>query len=477
VTATWEAGKTYLVEYSSPNIAKPFGIGHLRSTILGHSLRRIYKKLGYTVVGINYPGDWGTQFGKMIVAFRKWGDEKVLEGWAVKNLLELYVRFHREAHLDDSLNDAAREAFRRLEDGDPETVELWEKFKEISYAEFDRIYSLLGIEFDWTYGESVLNDKMEPMIERLRKMALTSLSEGALVVELEGDNLPPLLLKKSDGATLYATRDLAGMVYRWEEYPGFYESLYVVNVAQSVHFKQCFKVIGMLEKAESLPAAERMSERIKHVDFGWVRFDGRMMSTREGNTVFLEDVIDQATQLAGDIIHDKNPNLGEAEKTARMIGVGAVIFSQISVKRQRDIDFRWSEVLNFEGETGPYLQYTHARLCSLLRKSKGEVPSEVDYALLNHPEEQRVVELVADFPSILIDAARQYEPYFIANHLLKLASSFNRIYQRKDDKGKIDKIISEDIDLSSARLALVKAVRTTIGEGLYLLGLQAPEKM
>ena len=471
------ANQTYLVEYSSPNIAKPFGIGHLRSTILGHSLRRIYKKLGYNVIGINYPGDWGTQFGKMIVAYRKWGDEQTLEGDAVKKLLELYVRFHREAHDNSALDDEARVAFQKLESGDPEARSLWERFKKVSYAEFDRIYGMLGIEFDWTYGESVLNDRMEPIIQRLERVGLTSISEGALVVQLEDANLPPLLLRKSDGATLYATRDLAGLAYRWEKYPGFYESLYVVNVAQSDHFKQCLMVIDMLESAEKLPSDERMTGRARHVDFGWVKFDGTMMSTRQGNTVLLEDVLDQATALADKIIRDKNPDLADADETARMIGNGAVIFSQLSVRRQRDIDFRWDEVLTFEGETGPYLQYTHARLCSVLRKYGTELTHDVDFGLLTNPEEQRVVELLADFPGVIVDAGRQYEPYFISSHLLKLAAAFNRVYQRRDEQGRIDKIISDDESLTRARIALVKSVQTVIREGLYLLGLQAPQEM
>ena len=470
-------GKTCLVEYSSPNIAKPFGIGHLRSTIIGHSLRRILKKLGYTVVGINYPGDWGTQFGKMIVAYRKWSDSKTLQGDAVKNLLDLYVRFHEEAEQDPSLDDEARQAFKKLEDGDPDAVALWEKFKEISFAEFDRIYSLLGIEFDWVYGESVLNDRMEAVVKRLETAGLTSTSRGALVVELGDDRLPPLLLKKSDGATLYATRDLAGLVYRWELYPDFYESLYVVNVAQSDHFKQCYKVIEMLEDAEKTPPDRRMSGRVKHVDFGWVRFEGRMMSTRRGNIVLLEDVIMRAAELAKEKIIEKNPSLSEMDTTARQIGVGAVIFSQLALRRQRDVDFRWEEVLSFEGETGPYLQYTHARLCSVQRRYGKEIGSEVDYKLLAQTEEQRVIELLADFPSIVIDAAKQYEPSFIASHLLKLASAFNKVYQRKGESGQIDKIISDDAALTAARMALVRAVQLVVKEGLYLLGLDAPEEM
>jgi len=470
-------GKTCLVEYSSPNIAKPFGIGHLRSTIIGHSLRRILKKLGYTVIGINYPGDWGTQFGKMIVAFRKWSDKQTLQGEAVKNLLDLYVRFHEEAESNPALDDEARLAFRRLEEGDPEAVALWEKFKAISFAEFDRIYSLLGIEFDWTYGESVLNDRMEEVVRRLEAARLTSVSRGALVVDLGENRLPPLLLKKSDGATLYATRDLAGLVYRGELYPGFYQSLYVVNVAQSDHFKQCYRVIEMLEEAEGISPEHRMSGRVKHVDFGWVRFEGRMMSTRRGNIVLLEDVIMRAAELAREKIVEKNPGLAEIDRTALQIGVGAVIFSQLAMRRQRDIDFRWEEVLSFEGETGPYLQYTHARLCSVQRKYGRDINSDVDYTLLAQVEEQRVIELLADFPTVVVDAAEQYEPSFIASHLLKLASAFNKVYQRKDDSGQIDKIISDNHDLTAARMALVRAVQLVVKEGLYLLGLDAPEEM
>jgi len=469
--------KTYLVEYSSPNIAKPFGIMHLRSTVLGNSLRRIYKKLGYDVVGINYPGDWGTQFGKMIIAYEKWSDEKTLTGNVVKNLLAIYVRFHEEAKENPELEDQARDAFKRLETGDPETVKLWETFKTISHAEFERVYGLLGVEFDWVYGEAELNDRMGPLIERLESAGLTSISQGALVVQLKDEQLPPLLLRKRDGATLYATRDLAGMVYRWEKYPSFHESLYVVNIAQSDHFKQCFQVMEMLEDAEKLPVDNRMSGRLKHIDFGWLRFGGKSMSTREGNIVLLEDVIGEAKTLVREKINEKNPDLSNIDETAHMIGTGAVIFSQLSLRRNRDVDFRWEEVLGFEGETGPYLQYTHARLCSLLRKYGSEVTSEIDYGLLTGEEEQAVVEALADFPEVVVDAGSQYEPCFIAAYLLKLAAAFNKVYQRKDDQGNIERIISDDNTLTAARIALVKAVQVVIREGLYLLGLEAPDEM
>ncbi|MEW5993119.1 MAG: arginine--tRNA ligase [Candidatus Zixiibacteriota bacterium] len=479
--------RKFLVEYSSPNIAKPFGVGHLRTTILGNSLRRIFQKLGFDVVGINYLGDWGTQFGKMIVAFDRWGKGVALDNHAVEDLYELYVRFHDEAETDESLNEEARAAFLRLERGEKHETELWEKFKTLSLSEFDRIYETLGVEFDFVTGESFLNDKMDAVIDRLEKAGLARTSEGALIVELGDSRLPPCLLRKADGATLYATRDLAGLVYRWETCR-FHESLYVVATSQSDHFKQAFKVIELLEEAEKLPESERMAGRVKHVDFGWVKFEDKTMSTRRGNIIILEDVLHKAVTLAEQRITEKNPDLlkkedksdtgiGPQYPTALAIGVGAVIFSQLSARRQKDINFDWNEVLNFEGETGPYLQYTHARLRSLMRNYSGTITSEIDYTLLDQEEENRVVELLADFPDTIQDAAQNYDPYYIAAHLLKLASAFNKVYQRKDADGRIDKIVSDKTDLSAARMALVKAAQVVIKEGLRLLGLQAPEEM
>jgi arginyl-tRNA synthetase len=484
-------GRKYVIDYSSPNIAKPFGVGHLRSTVIGNSLRRIFEKLGYEVVGINHLGDWGTQFGKMIVAFRKWGQNITLEENAVEKLCNLYVRFHEEAEKDDSLNEQARAAFKGLERGEEQDIYLWKKFKDISLSEFEEIYRILGVEFTSTTGESFFNDRMEPIVERLQKAKLTKDSQGALIVELDDPQLPPCLLKKADGATLYATRELAGLAYRWDEYKPtrrFHEVLYVVGSAQSDHFKQVFKVIEMLEEAEGRPASECMTGRTKHIDFGWVKFGERTMSTRRGNIIILKDVLAKAVELASDRIVEKNPRLfanevpvqtalGLQHPTALMIGVGAVVFSQLSVKRQKDVNFIWDEVLNFEGETGPYLQYTHARLCSLMRRYSGEITATVDYSLLNNEEEERVVELLADFPQTVLDAARNYEPYFVSVHLLKLAAAFNRVYQRKDADGKIDKIISDNKELSEARMAMVKAVQTVLKEGLHLLGLEAPEEM
>jgi len=469
-------GRTVLVEYSAPNIAKPFGIGHLRSTIIGNSLRLIFKKLGYDAVGINYPGDWGTQFGKMIVAFRRWGGDQTLRGDAVRNLLDLYVRFHEEAKKDTTLEDQARLAFKRLEDGEPDAVKLWEQFKTISYAEFDRIYGLLGVEFDVVYGESFLNDKMDAVIDRLKRDGLATVSDGALIVDLKDPQLPPSLLRRSDGATLYQTRDLAGMVYRWERWH-FHESLYVVGSSQADHFKQALKVIEMMETAEKLAEPDRMAHRIRHVAFGWVKLGGKAMKTREGTSIFLEDVIDEAVKLVREKIREKNPNLKGIDATALMIGVGAVVFSQLSVRRHKDVNFDWNEVLSFEGETGPYLQYTHARLCSLLRNYGGAVQADVDFSLLDLEEEHRVVELLADFPEAIRDAAANYDSYYVAAYLLRLAGAFNKVYQRKDAHGRIDKIISDNKPLTEARMALVVSVATVLKEGLRLLGLRAPKEM
>ncbi|MBU8933161.1 MAG: arginine--tRNA ligase [candidate division Zixibacteria bacterium] len=471
-------GKNLLVEYSSVNIAKPFGIAHLRTTILGASLRTIFKKLGYNAVGINYLGDWGTQFGKLIVAFRKWSKEySGKDITRIAMLFLLYVRFHKMAKEDKSLVEDARNVFRALEGGgDAKTTELWQQFRSQSIEEFKRIYDRLGVEFDLITGEANLNDKMQPIIERLEKAELTRISEGALVVDVDDTQLPPCLLKKADGATLYATRDIAGAFWRYEKF-GYDQSLYVVANSQSDHFKQVFGVIKRLEEAEQTPDNQRLTPRLKHVDFGWVKFGDRAMSTRGGNVIPVEDVIDKAASLVTDMIREKNPDLENIDDTAAMVGVGAVKFSQLSVKRQTDVNFNWEAVLSFEGETGPYLQYTHARLCSLERKFGQPVTADVNVVMLDGEEERRVVELLADFPEAIADAARNYDPYFIAAHSLRLAGAFNKFYQRKAPDGRVDKIISDNTSLTAARMALVVSVRLVIGEGLRLLGIQAPEEM
>lgn len=469
-----------LVEYSSVNIAKPFGIAHLRTTILGASLSEIYKKLGYNVVRLNYLGDWGTQFGKLIVAYKKWGSDISLDDpELIDKIFKLYVKFHVEAKKDETLEDEARKVFKALEDGKEETLQLWEKFRSISLKDYGRIYKAIGVEFDLITGEAFLNDKIEPVIEHFEKAGLSSISEGALVVDLDDEQLPPCLLKKADGATLYATRDITGAFWRKEEYD-YQKSLYVVANSQCDHFKQVFKAISMLEDAEGLSPEMRVSDKVTHVDFGWVKFGEKVMSTRAGNVINLEDVVKKAVDLVKENIKEKNPDLKAIDETAEMIGLGAVKFSQLSVKRQKDVNFNWDAVLSFEGETGPYLQYTHARLCSLLRNyDDKKLDGSIDLRLLGDEdnEEQRVVKLLQDFQKSIKDAELNNDPYFIVIHLLKLAGAFNKFYQRKTDDGQVDRIISDNDELTKARMALVKSVQIVINEGLKLLGIKAPEEM
>ncbi|MEW6014780.1 MAG: arginine--tRNA ligase, partial [Candidatus Zixiibacteriota bacterium] len=352
----------------------------------------------------------------------------------------------------------------------------WQQFKDLSMAEFNKVYEMMGVHFDYQTGESFYNDKMEAVIERLKKAGLAAVSEGALVVDLSRFNLPACLLRKADGATLYATRDITGILYRWETFH-FEKALYVVGSAQHDHFKQVFKVVELLEEAENIPESNRIAPRLFHVEFGWIKFQDEVMSTRMGNIIFLEEVFAKAIALAREKILEKNPDLNDIDRVARQIGIGAVIFADLSTRKEKDVNFDWNKVLNFEGETGPYLQYTHARLSSLLRHYGKAVKPDIDYHLLHHPEEERVIEFLYRFPMIVDEAAALYDPNVIVSHLLGLASAFNKVYQRKDAAGRIDKILSDDDSLTAARMALVSSVRTVINEGLNLLGIEAPEEM
>jgi len=469
-------GENVVFDYSSPNIAKPFGVGHLRSTAIGNSLYRVYEKLGYNSIGINHLGDWGTQFGKLIVAFRLWGNEKKLRENPIQKLYELYVKYHKEEKTNPVLSEQAREAFKDLEDGDQEAATLWAKFKEYSLVSFNKTYELLGVKFDYFTGESFYNDKIDKAVEKIEKAGLTEISDGALIVNLDKYNLPPCLLRKADGATLYATRDLAGIFYRWKTF-NFVKALYVVGSAQRDHFKQVFKVIELLDKVNKTPEEECLAPRLKHVEFGWIKFKDRMMSTREGNIILLNEVLDKAIGLAKEKIKGKNPNLRELDRTARQIGVGAVIYADLSTRKEKDVNFDWDQVLSFEGESGPYLQYTHARLSSLIRNYGREIPQQINYSMLDKPEEAQVIDLLYKFPQVVWSVSELNEPFLISSYLLELASAFNKVYQRKDANGRIDRIISNDIELTEARISLVNAVRIVINEGLYLLGIEAPEEM
>ena len=453
-------GKTVVIDYSSPNIAKPFHIGHMRSTIIGHSLARIFELLGYRVVRLNYLGDWGTQFGKLIVAFRRWGEGLDLDTATIPDLLRLYVKFHEEAENDPSLEDEARAAFRALEEGADEERRLWRAFRELSLKEFEQTYKRLGVGFDEYRGESAYNDKMEEAVARLAELGLLEESEGALVVHL-GD-LPPCLIKKKDGATLYATRDIAAALDRFETY-GFDHLLYVVGAPQQLHFKQVFAV---LEKMGC-----EWVDRLEHIAFGHIRFGDEQMSTRKGNVLFLNDLLDEAARRARAIIDERNPGLENKDRVAEQVGIGAVVFNDLAHNRIKDIVFDWDAALNFEGDTGPYVQYTHARTASLLKKAGWE-RADVDGAVgpddLVEPEAYELVKRLAAFPEAIAKAAEQREPSEVARQLIAICQGFNSFYH-------VHRILGSEKE--KARAALAWAVKESVALGLYLLGIEAPEEM
>ena len=392
-------GKTICIDYSSINIAKPFHMGHLSSTVIGASLYKIYKKLGYNVVGINHLGDWGTQFGKLIVAFKMWGDKEDINKRGINALLEIYVKFHKEAESNPELNDQARNWFKKIEDGDSDAMQLFTWFKEVTLRDVKKIYERLDVQFDSYNGESFYNDKMQPVLDELEAKGLTKISNGATIVEFdESENMPPCLLRRSDGATLYATRDMAAAFYRKNTYD-FYKSLYVVAYQQNLHFKQLFKVVEMM--------GYEWAKDMIHVPFGMVSLEGGKLSTREGNMVFLEDVLDTAKAKALQIINEKNPDLDNKDDVAEMVGTGAVIFGTLVGSRIKDISFSYDKVLNFEGETGPYVQYTFARCCSLL--SKIDESGQVDYSNLTSADSYELIKLIDKYPEIIADSAAKYE--------------------------------------------------------------------
>jgi arginyl-tRNA synthetase len=459
--------KTIIIDFSSPNIAKPFGVGHLRTTMIGNALYHIYKKLGFTVVRVNHLGDWGTQFGKIILAYKMWGEEEEFLKDPISTLYDLYVRFHKEEEKDPRLEEEARAWFKRLEDGDKEATGLWEKFRECSLKEFDRVYQMLGIEFDSYAGESFYNQFMDQAIEEIKAKGLAQISQDALIVNLEKFDLPPCLLKKKDEATLYATRDIAAAIYRYNTYH-FYKNLYVVGTAQKLHFQQVFKVLELM----GYPWAKDCV----HIDFGWIKFKQetmstrKVMSTRKGNIVLLEDVLNKSIQLALKIIQEKNPDLENKDKVAYDVGIGAVIFADLSTRRNKDIEFDWDQVLSFDGETGPYVQYTHARLCSLMRKYGKSIKREVNYQILSTEEEVGIIKLLEDYPRRIKQAADTYEPSLICSYLIDLCLTFNRFYQKQ-------RIITEDPRSTEARMLLAKGIQSALKSGLSILGIKAPERM
>ena len=453
-------GRVICIDYSSINIAKRFHIGHLSTTMIGNALYKIYEHLGYKCVGINHLGDWGTQFGKMIAAYLKWGNKEEVEKNGVDALTALYVRFHQEAEKDPSLEDEGRLWFKKIEDNDPKATEIFNWFKEITLKDAQRVYDMLGVKFDSYAGESFYNDKMQPIIDELREKGLLVESQGAYVVDLEEDNMPPCLILKKDGATLYATRDIAAAFYRKKTYH-FYKDLYVVAYQQNLHFKQWFKVVEKM--------GYEWSKDLEHVPFGMVSYEGRALSTREGYVVYLDELLNRAVEKAREIIEEKSPNLPDKDKVARQVGIGAVVFFDLFNNRIKDIDFRWDRALNFDGETGPYVQYTHARCCSLLAKA-GELDAEADYAALENPAAQEVVRTLERFPEVVSEACHRNEPSLVTRYAVELASNFNRFYYE-------NRILTEDAAQSKARANLTAATASCLRTALSLIGVEAPEKM
>lgn len=452
-------GKTVCIEYSSVNIAKPFHIGHLSSTVIGSALYKLHKFLGYPSVAINHLGDYGTQFGKLISAYKRWGSREEIEKGGLRALNALYVRFHEEAERDPSLNDEARHFFKKIEEKDEESVALFEWFKQLTLKDVGRIYDLLDVHFDSWAGESFYIDKMQPVIDELKEKGLLVESEGAQIVDLSAYDMPPCLVLRSDGASLYATRDLAAAIYRKQTYD-FYKSLYVVAYQQNLHFRQFFKVLELMGK--------EWAKDLVHVAYGMVSLEEGSMSTRKGRVVYLEDVIDKCVEKALAIITEKNPSLENKEETAKTVGVGAVIFGALYNNKIKDITFSYDKVLNFEGETSCYVQYTCARAHSVLEKggsARAYAAKEVC------PQEFEVVKQLAEFPATCHDALEKYEPCFIARYCVDLAQKFNKFY--------FDCSIlnAEDEQTRAFRLALTEATLVTLKNGLGLLGIGVPEKM
>ena len=461
------AGKTVCIDYSSINIAKPFHIGHLSSTVIGAALYRMYRKRGYNPVGINHLGDWGTQFGKLIVAYKRWGDEEKLKKGGVMYLTEIYVRFHAEAEEDPALEDEARAWFKRIEDGDKEALKLYDLFKSLTLEEVGKVYKRLGIEFDSYNGEAFYNDKMAPVIEKLEALNLITVSDGAKIVDLKEWGMSPCLLVKADGATLYATRDLAAAFYRKRTYD-FYKSLYVVAYQQNLHFKQLFKVIELM--------GEEWYKDLVHVPFGMVSLEDGTMSTRKGKVVWLKDVLDKAVEKAALVIREKNENLVNAEAVSEMVGVGSVVFFALSNNRIKDITFSYDKVLNFDGETAPYVQYTNARAVSLLKKAGDlgemfkEPLTETELKGLEGKEGEELVSLLSRFGQTVSEALEKYEPSVVTRYAIELAKAFNRYYLTT-------RILNGEPSVRRARIALVYAVHTVLEEALRLIGVKAPEEM
>ena len=454
-------GRTVVIDYSSVNIAKPFHIGHLSSTAIGSALYKIYSYLGYNVVGVNHLGDWGTQFGRMIAAYKHWGNDDEIERDGVDALLRLYVRFHEEAVDSPVLEDEGRAWFKRIEDGDEEATRIFGWFKGITLREAQAMYDRLDVRFDSYAGESFYNDMLPGVVDELEIDGLLELSEGAQIVRLDDVELPPAVILKSDGATLDLTRDIACAEYRKDTYD-FYRSLYVVAYQQNLHFRQLFALLKKM--------GYDWADACEHVAFGMVSFEDEVQSTRHGNVVLLKDVLDRAVEKTGEIIAEKNPDLEDRDEVAEQVGVGAVLYSALAQSRIKDIPFTFERVLNFEGETGPYVQYTHARAQSVLARAPQNLP-EPDFSALDAPSAVAVMKAIGRFPDAIEMAADRNEPFYVTRSVTELAQAFNKYYYD-------NKIIRPDDPAStSARLLLTRVVRNVLYRGLALLGIKAPDRM
>ena len=457
-------GKTLVIDFSSPNLAKPFSIAHLRSTAIGNAIYRLHKFAGWHCVGINYLGDYGANFGQLLAAYRLWGDEEAVRANPVPELLALYIRFNEEAKDNPELTEQARACLRALAEGDEEVVGLWRYFIDEGTKEAERIYGILGVHFDEFLGESYFAEKLDEVVALFESAGLAEESEGALIVRLDDDDedMPPCMLRTSNNTSTYHSRDIAALLYRYEQYD-FDKMVYVTDMRQSLHFRQVFKAIELL--------GLEWSSRCEHAPFGMMSFKGAAIATRKGNVIFLEEVLDKAVQLTADIIAEKNPNLEERDRIADQVGSSAVIFADVNYRRTRDISFDLDEVLNFDGETGPYVQYTHARFCSILRKHGAPVDADADPSRLGEVAEMRVARQLAEFPVSVERACEENEPSYIASYLIDLATVANRFYNE------LPVLVAEDDELTAARVRLVDGVGQVLRSGLSLLGMKAPQEM
>ena len=452
-------GQNITIDLSSPNIAKPFSVGHLRSTVIGDALSNIFRKMGYNTIKINHLGDWGKQFGLLMVAYKKWGSKEAVEANPIDELLKLYVRINAEIENDPELDDEGRLWFKKLEDGDPEATELWQWFRDESLVEFNRIYKLLGVEFDSLNGEAFYNDKMDEAVQTLEDKGLLKESKGASIVELDDVNLPPAMIKKSDGATLYITRDIATAIYRARTY-NFVKNIYAVGQEQSNHFRQLKAVLKKM--------GFDWSDDMVHVDFGLVTKNRQKLSTRKGNIILLEPTLQEAISRAKAQIEEKNPELENKEEVAHAVGVGAVKFYDLKTDRRNGYDFDLEAMVSFEGETGPYVQYAYARIQSILRKANFTPSTDATYSL-SDPESWEIIKLLQDFSRVVKRAAENYDPSLIAKYAINLAQAFNKYYAHT-------RILDESPERES-RLALSYSTAVVLKEALRLLGVDAPEKM